>query len=551
MAYFNHAFRKAFLATGGDFAGTVTLLDGSTPAAATTGPVLATDSLPTYVLNDISTQVEATAAGATQSGYIGFFDPNTNVSLDPRSLSDSCCNVYVAGSAIYSNDKNGPFHGGYTETNKSKMINPKYVSRLYAQQACEGSNEVVHVGSTYATAGGGITAGSITTPGVGYTNTATAEASATTTTSGTGTGLVLLVTVAAGVPTVSGILSPGKGYANGDTVTINDWDGGTPGTLAVYTVSGVSTAIDPVIEGTECCKEFLCDETYSLRLDLKGSPALRMLDHNSYYTAEYYTGCCADDSVAPTPVDSTEVMIGWANLLLRSPLINPFIRIVIQDEAGVLWYAPGSTGVPAGADTWDNYVSAGHTTGACAGMAISGAYVDTRFGDCTFQPSDFYEKEPVKIYASEVDLNGDPCEFEGLCVAKECEALQAMGLGETVLRDTIMSESYRQNFLSTDLRIREVTQGNQIVESIDRTGLYDIIYLQHNIPRSYNPTGTFDNDQYLLEFILPTGGALTDTYAFFYDWLNGCAVCELETDPYECITDCTTLVTFPATAATV
>jgi hypothetical protein len=273
-----------------------------------------------------------------------------------------------------------------------------------------------------------------------------------------------------------------------------------------------------------------------------------MLDHNSYYTADYYTGCCADDSVAPTPVDSTEVMIGWANLLLNSPLVNPFIRIVIQDETGVLWYAPGTSAADLaslGGDTWDNYVSAGHTTGACAGMAISGAYIDTKFGDCTFQPSDFYEKEPVKIYASEVDLNGDPCEFEGLCVVKECEALQAMGLGETVLRDTIMSESYRQNFLSTDLRIREVTQGNQIVESIDRTGLYDIIYLQHNIPRSYNPTGTFDNDQYLLEFILPTGGALATTYAFFYNWLNGCAVCELEQSPYECISACNTPLQFP------
>ena len=134
MAYFNHAFRKAFLATGRDFTGTVTLLDGTTPAAVTGGPVLRTADLPTYALNDISTQVEA-SFGATVSGYIGFFDPNTNVSLDPSSLADSCCNVYVAGSAIYSNDKNGPFHGGYTETNKSKMINPKYVSRLYAQQA--------------------------------------------------------------------------------------------------------------------------------------------------------------------------------------------------------------------------------------------------------------------------------------------------------------------------------------------------------------------------------------------------------------------------------
>jgi hypothetical protein len=40
---------------------------------------------------------------------------------------------------------------------------------------------------------------------------------------------------------------------------------------------------------------------------------------------------------------------------------------------------------------------------------------------------------------------------------------------------------------------------------VSRDGLYDRIYLQHNVPRFYNPTGTFDNDQYLLEIVVPQG----------------------------------------------
>ena len=110
--------------------------------------------------------------------------------------------------------------------------------------------------------------------------------------------------------------------------------------------------------------------------------------------------------------------------------------------------------------------------GACAGMIFNGAYVDTKFGDCTFQLTDFYEVEPVKLYVSEVDLNGDPCTFDGICVVKECQSRQANGLGETMLRELTLSESYRQNFFATDLRIREITQGNQIVEAIDRNALY-------------------------------------------------------------------------------
>ena len=177
---------------------------------------------------------------------------------------------------------------------------------------------------------------------------------------------------------------------------------------------------------------------------------------------------------------------------------------------------------------------------------MNGAYVDTKFGDCTFQLSDFYEKEPVKLYASEVDLNGDPCLFTTLCVVTECQGLQVNGLGETVLRDLTMSESYRQNFLATDFRIREITQGNQIVTSVDRSALYYRYMLQHNVPRNYNPSGTFDADQYMLEIfsLVALNTFATDTSG----WLNACGTCELNVldDAYVCDTVCDVPIAFPA-----
>lgn len=554
MAYFNHAFKKTFLATGQSQSTTVRLLDNSTALAITSGSLLTTVGLPTYVLN----QLKDNAGAGYTNGYIGIFDPRTNLSV---ANPENCCNLYIAGSAIYTNDKIGPFHGGYTETNKSKMINPKYVSRFYTVDPCLPSNEVLHIGSTYYTLNapgvGGVASGSITTPGVGYTNTATAVVATTVTTSGTGTGLTLFITVAAGVPTVTGIASLGKGYEIGDTVTITDWNGGAPGTLAVYTISGVqATGVDPITGsgGAACCKPFLCGETYSLRIDVKGSPALRYLNHNAYLTVDAYTGCCPDGAIAPVPVDSTEVFIKWAEAIVSSPIISPFMQVVVQDQTGVLWYAPGTSAsdlATVGGDTWDNYVSPGYIEDACAGMILNGAYVDTKFGDCTFQVSDFYEKEPVKLYASEVDLNGDPCTFDGICVVHECLATQANGLGETALRDLKMSEAYRQNFLHSDFRIREITQGNQIIESIDRNGFYYRSYLQHNVPRSYNPTGTFDNDQYLLEFLAYAGtgqgGFNTNTLGEFNAdieaWLDGCGVCEIGN--VACETSCTPPIQFP------
>jgi hypothetical protein len=548
MAYFNHAFKKTFLATGA----TITPVPITDPSgnslgnASATGGYMTTAGLPTYALNQIAA-ASTLVNGSYENNYVGFFTKDM-LSAGPTELSE-CCPLYLVGSAIYCQDRISPFLGGYQETNKSKLINPRYVSRFYSVDSCPPSNNVVHVGSTYSTLGGGVLTGSITTPGVGYApNSTTPVVVDTVTTLGTGTGLTLYITVAAGVPTVTGIASLGKGYEINDTVTIVS-PSGVPGTLAIYTIATVTAAIDPVIPGTNCCKEFLCGETYSLRLDVKGSPALRFLDHNAYYTATAYTGCCPAGAIAPVAVDSTEVMILWANDLLNSPIVSPFIQIAIQDETGVIWYAPGTNAAflaAEGADTWNNYVSPGHTANACAGLILNGAYVDTRFGDCTFQISDFYEKQPVNLYPSEVDYNGDPCEFTGICVVNECLGSQAMGLGESVLRDIILSESYRQNFFSSDFRIREITQGNQIVNAVNRQALYYRTYLQHSVPRFNNPSGTFDNDQYLLEVIFTDAASATAFEFNATTWLDGCGVCEIEN--FDCLSTCSSIA-FPALPA--
>ena len=298
--------------------------------------------------------------------------------------------------------------------------------------------------------------------------------------------------------------------------------------------------------GGTCCKEFLCGETYYLRLDAKGAPAMRFLDRNAYLTLEAYTGCCPDSpddpAIAPVPVDPRKVYFAWANQILESPIVSPFVFPIVTffDANFGTWtyYYPNTVDIttlpPAGPGiTYANYsdwTEEAYTTDMCAGFTLTGAYEDTKFGDCTFQTSDYYGLEPIRLYASEVDLTGSPCEFEGLCVGVECRGLQANGLGETVARDFILSESYRQNFFATDLRIREITQGDAIVGCngfIDRNLLYDRIYILHNVPRFYNPSGTFDNDQYLVEIIVNQGdinnpGGVWTTIS---DWLDTCTTC--------------------------
>lgn len=413
MAYFNHAFQKTFLGING-FTG---LNQGQ---LGTPGNILG-------------------------SGQFAFVDPKTWDLQDPTDAPKGCCPLILASGSVLSHDKIGPSHGGYLESNKSKIINPRYINRFYRVDPCAPIQAVLNIGHTP------------------YTDQA-----------------------------------------------------GTAG----------------------CCPDFLCGETYNLRIDVKGSPALRFLNHNAYLTVSAYTGCCPAGAIAPTPVDSTLVMIDWANQILNSPLISPFILPVVSDQNGNIFYAPGTLDVLGNPvpNTWDTYVSPGYIQGECAGLILYGAYVDTKFGDCTFQISDFYEKEPVRLYASEVDLNGDPCAFSGICVVNECLGTQAMGLGESVVRDLILSESYRQNFFHSDFRIREITQGYDILNSINRNALYTRYYLLHSVPRHNNPTGTFDNDQYLLEVI--ASGVLATFEQFVADWTQDCNSCN-DLEIFACESNCT------------
>lgn len=112
---------------------------------------------------------------------------------------------------------------------------------------------------------------------------------------------------------------------------------------------------------------------------------------------------------------------------------------------------------------------------------------------------------------------------------EECPALQGMGFGEQVVRDLILSESYLQNFFHDDIRIREITQGDQLLGSVNRGNLYTRYYIAHSVPRYNNPTGVFDNDRYLLNVITVVPSASFES--FMETWLgncgNGCAALEV------------------------
>jgi len=437
MSYFNHAFKKTFVGTTG--------------------------------FTDLAEGKLGTPGNVPTTGQFGFFDKTGNiVSTATNWTASTACPLTLFAGSVHTSDKIGPFAGGYTETVKSKVINPKYVSAFYKVEAAEAQKAQFIVGQVYG----------------------------------------------------------------GETQ-------------------------DPLHNA--CAKTFYCGGSYNFRIDIKGSPALRFLTHNMYLTVSANGGCCADPTT-PDAIDPRVIYTQWAYNILNNPIFSQFVQIQLTYslDNGLNWSqlaadTSGDSSKLTGTNSLleyindptliPGYIAPGNSSDFSslkAGMIINGAYADTRFNDCTFYPNDSIISfmEPIKIYGSEVDLNGDPCTFSGLCMYQHCAPIQVSGTGENVIRDLIMTEAYMQQpvYTGMDLRIREITNGNDVFEAISRTSLYDRYYIQHNVPRFNNPSSTFDNDQYLLEIVVANNFNGTTFEAFMADWLTSAG------------SACTGLVTYGAPA---
>ena len=454
MAYFNHAFNKTFIADS-------TLATAGTATSALTAGQVA-------LVSD-ATWASVALPGAPGIGALG----------------------YVVQGSFYTKDTigNNPGHGGYQESVKSKGINPRYITRLW-QANCQTATQ------------------------------ATASLSL----------------------------------------------------------------------GSACAP---CGKTQFMRIDVKGSPALRFLNHNAYAIADSANVCCIDGQEF---IDPTLILGVMAEMALSDPLIKPFvaegdlngvetatlsggvgysvttgaasaattvspaggsgakINVLTVSGTGVILtfsyaavgsgYAVGDvltvvdsgsttdatltiTALTAGGVITNSTNAAGavtqgvYTIAQAQGKATSGnyvpstdpngtvkvtatvefvgAYVDTVFGNCSFDTRDHYNAEPVEIIVSELDETGNPCNDCG--VATQTPGSMQQTQGEEVVRELIMSERYRQSPYNQgnkdSARFREIEMSDELLSSVDRSATYKGYYIQHSVPRFNNPSGVFDNDQYV------------------------------------------------------
>lgn len=180
----------------------------------------------------------------------------------------------------------------------------------------------------------------------------------------------------------------------------------------------------------------------------------------------------------------------------------------MTEEALAMYLVPDMDNYEALTDT--TTISNSHSC-----LVIESAYVDTKFGNCSYSKNDRVDIEPVIIKVSILDETGDPCVVNCFKPTEIQEAHQGAGYGETLLQEYILSKSYEQEFWEDDPRYRE-TKDQTFNTDVDRTAKYKVLNILHSVPRKSNPSGTFDNDQYLIRILFKS----TFDNSALITWLN-------------------------------
>jgi hypothetical protein len=254
-----------------------------------------------------------------------------------------------------------------------------------------------------------------------------------------------------------------------------------------------------------------CGTSLLLRVDVKGAPALRFLNHNAYAIGDSANICCVDGQEF---LDPALVVAEAAKNILADPIVAPFIAEPVG--GGVVVSVNGVDTTYTIAETLDGtYVPSIDPVAdvISAKVTFIGAYVDTKFGDCSFDTRDYYGKEPVQIFASVMDETGNPCNDCG--EATRTPGTMQQTSGETVLRQLLLSGAYGQDPFHQGnvdaIRMRQIEGSDLLIAAVDRSALYKTYYVQHSVPRLNNATSVFDNDQYVYEIFVKCSDTQTQT----------------------------------------
>lgn len=485
MSYFSHAFHKVFIGNG---------------TVKTTG-----------------TTADLTA------GDLGFYDYSTFKALTTAPASTFKKMFIIAQGSYHTVDSLSPFFGGLKESVKSRGINPAFIEKLYSSEASDPVADVWTVGYNGVTTSCDCLSGkcgniytlridvkgdptlrtfdrnlyryiTVETPCCGEGCDVCVDETvdplwiATKFVEKINTDMQLKNFVQAEL-----IYSVLPTFVAADVLTYTISLSGTEAKTAVQSAYSTATVTGPT-NGTEFTLVFTGAEYADRPIDgddVSGSTVtvtsatvqiartlcatIEGLDDVSADITTFYEN---DASIISVAVQTT----GTSAITYELVQLSDAVTITNTNSMGI----PVYSNIPAyvGGVTWGvcPCEAAPAAYAGCVGIKLTAAYIDTRFGNCSFRPTDYYNVQPLKIYVSKVD-DAQYCtdNHTTWTVTHNVESKQANGLGETVLRDYLVALNYKQEYFEWDPRFREVMD-QQVFTAVDRTAKYDGLYLIHSIP---------------------------------------------------------------------
>ena len=296
--------------------------------------------------------------------------------------------------------------------------------------------------------------------------------------------------------------------------------------------------IKPTAANKSC---FPCGSDPIFRVDIKGTAALRLLNHNAYASLSGSLPMLKENQLTEnqsTPgstvtvpangvdmccVEQTTDKVGIAPSIVAANLRDQFNNDPILSQFGTatLTQSVGGGAYAAPTVAQENAIY----SGGAAGINGNGTWLETtlykvtitlktscelqtQFSACSFDTRDFYLLGGLKVMVDLQDEVGNPCvACQGFVLESSTDFKQRRTSSDTAINDILLTENYRQSPYNQgnrdSSRFREQEGMSGIIGELGRdattsacNGAFRVYHLIHNVPRFNNPTGVFDNDQY-------------------------------------------------------
>lgn len=151
-----------------------------------------------------------------------------------------------------------------------------------------------------------------------------------------------------------------------------------------------------------------------------------------------------------------------------------------------------------------------------SGIRITVPYISSHFGDCSYDPNEYYDNEPLRMEISVYDTNATPCSFAKTAEARMVKFPKFRRLSGDFVRTEYINKMQKSGYYafekwSNDPRMREVFN-NLTTEIINRDKYYVAYYLNFKEYRQFENFGqgkeVFEPTLYVEEGDIATQAAL-------------------------------------------